>query len=244
VAHAEPIAPDLWRLVGQPGHCNVYLLRDGDGVIAFDAGGRTMARAIRQATDALGGLRGIVLGHGHTDHRGSAPALGVPVRCHPDAVAEAEGRGGWEYWDAGLAFLPFPIRVLHRLLHRFAWDGGPATISTTVQEGDEIASGFVVIDIPGHAPGQIALWRESDRIALTSDAFYVIDMWGRPALPQMPVAGYSQDPELARRSVHRLADLAPLACWPGHGDAVRASSEHGTVCDQLRAAGGSAHASA
>lgn len=233
---AEPIADDVWRLQGDPGHCNVFLLLDGDGVIAFDAGIKLMAKAIRAAADELGGLHGIVLGHGHTDHRGAAPRLGVPVRCHPDAVAEAEGAGGWEYWDPKLGFLPQPLRCAHRLLHRYAWDGGPVEISGTVREGDQIAAGFTVVDIPGHAPGQIALWREADRIALVSDAFYVVDMWGRPGAPAMPVEGYSQDPALARRSVERLADLEPLVCWAGHGTPVRATAEQGTVADQLRAA--------
>lgn len=233
---AEPIADDLWRVQGDPGHCNVFLLRDGDGVVAFDAGIKLMAKGIAEAADELGGLRGVVLGHGHTDHRGAAPRLGVPVRCHPDAVAEAQGRGGWEYWDPKLAFLPQPLRFAHRMLHRFAWDGGPVEIGGTVQEDDEVAAGFRVVDIPGHAPGQIALWREADRIALTTDAFYVVDMWGRPTPPAMPTEGYSQDPELARRSVERLADLAPLLCWPGHGAPVRADATRGTVADQLRAA--------
>lgn len=233
---AEPIADDLWRIQGDPGRCNVYLLRDGDGVVAFDAGIKLMAKSIAEAASELGGLRRIVLGHGHTDHRGAAPKLGAPVSCHPDAVAEAEGRGGWEYWDPRLGFLPLPLRIAHRLLHRFAWDGGPVTISSTVRDGDKIAAGFVVVEIPGHAPGQIALWRASDGIALTTDAFYVVDMWGHPAPAQMPTEGYSQDPQLARRSVERLAELAPLVCWPGHGDAVRADAERGTVADQLRAA--------
>lgn len=233
---AEPIADDVWRVQGDPGRCNVYLIKDGDGVIAFDAGIKLMAGRIRRAAEELGGLRGIVLGHGHTDHRGAAPKLGVPVSCHPDAVAEAEGRGGWEYWDPGLRFLPVPLRIAHRLLHRFAWDGGPVSISDTVRAGDEIAGGFVVVEIPGHAPGQIALWRAADGIALTTDAFYVIDLWGHPAPPQLPTAGYSQDTERARRSLEHLADLAPLVCWPGHGDALRADATHGTVADQLRAA--------
>lgn len=234
--HAEPIADDLWRIQGDPGHCNVYLLRDGDGVVAFDAGIKLMAKSIRRAADELGGLRRIVLGHGHTDHRGAAPRLGVAVSCHPDAVAEAEGRGGWEYWDPGLSFLPPHLRIAHRLLHRFAWDGGPVSISSTVHAGDEVAAGFVVVEIPGHAPGQIALWRAADGVALTTDAFYVVDMWGHATSAQMPIEGYSQDPAQARRSLEALADLAPIICWPGHGDALRADAERGTVADQLRAA--------
>ena len=54
------------------------------------------------------------------------------------------------------------------------WDGGPVEIAGTVDEGDDV-SGFRVVHLPGHAPGLIALFRESDRLALTSDCFYVID---------------------------------------------------------------------
>ena len=232
---AEQIADGLWRLQGGPGHCNVYFLRSSEGVVMFDAGAKTMRKAISAAAAELGGLQSIVLGHAHTDHRGSAPGLGAPVRCHPDAVAEAEGRGGWEYWDPKLRFLPLPLRIAHLTLHKTAWDGGPVAISSTVEEGEEIAAGFRVVLLPGHAPGQIALWRETDRIALTTDIFYVVDMWGRPSAPLPPTEGYSQDPGLAKASILRLADLAPAACWPGHGGAVTADPALGSVAEQLRA---------
>ena len=82
-----------------PGRCNVYFVRDGDGVLMFDAGARTMTKAVAAARRAqLGGLTRLVLGHGHTDHRGTAPALDVPVYCHPDEVVDAEGNGGLRYW--------------------------------------------------------------------------------------------------------------------------------------------------
>jgi glyoxylase-like metal-dependent hydrolase (beta-lactamase superfamily II) len=235
---AEPIASDLWRLQGNPGHCNVYFLRHGSGVVMFDAGIKRMVGAIRDAAAELGGLESIVLGHAHTDHRGSAPSLGVPVRCHADAVDEAQGRGGFQYWEPGLKFLPLPLRAAHLALHRRAWDGGPVQISGTVAAGDEIAAGFRVVEFPGHAPGQIALWRESDRIALTTDIFYVVDMWGRSTTPRLPVEGYSQDPDRARRSLLELADLDPAVCFPGHAAEVRDDPKLGTVAEQLRAGAG------
>ena len=231
----EPIAEDLWLLQGNPGHCNVYFLRSPGGVIMFDAGGRSMRKSVAAAAASLGGLESIVLGHAHTDHRGTAPSLGVPVRCHAGAVAEAEGEGGWEYWEPGLKFLPAPLRIAHLTLHRKAWDGGPVEIAGTVAADEEIAAGFRVVELPGHAPGQIALWRESDRVALTTDVFYVVDMWGRACAPALPTEGYSQDPAEARRSLLKLADLEPAVCFPGHGSAVRESAEAGTVAAQLRA---------
>jgi len=212
---AEMVAEGVWVVQGQPARCNVYLIEDDGGVTLFDAGARTMVRAVASAGARLGGIRRVVLGHGHTDHRGVAPALGVPVLCHAEEVQDAEGSGGFRYWPQGLTGLPTPHRQLHRLLHRYAWDGGPVKISQTLAEGEEIA-GFRVIDLPGHAPGQIGLWRESDRLALSSDCFYTLDIWGRNCAPKVPMEVYNYDTEQARASIRKLAALEPAAAWPGH----------------------------
>jgi len=212
---AELVSEGVWVVQGWPGRCSVYLIEDDGGVTLFDAGARTMIRSVASAGAKLGGIRRIVLGHAHTDHRGTAPALGVPVLCHPAEVEDAEGSGGFRYWPEGLTGLPVPMRQVHRLLHRYAFDGGPVKISDTVAEGDELA-GFRVIEIPGHAPGQIALWRESDRLALSSDCFYTLDMWGRDCAPRLPEAMYNYDTDQARASIRKLAELEPAAAWPGH----------------------------
>ncbi|MCW3032140.1 MAG: beta-lactamase domain protein [Solirubrobacterales bacterium] len=216
---AELVAEGVWVVQGQPGRCNVYLLEEDGGVTLFDAGARTMTRAISSAGAKLGGIRRIVLGHGHTDHRGSAPALGVPVLCHPEEMQDAEGSGGFRYWPEGLAGLPFGHRQLHRLLHRYAWDGGPVRIDGTVTEGEDVA-GFKVIELPGHAPGQIGLWRESDRLALVSDCFYTLDIWGRDSEAHVPFPIYNHDTEQARASIRKLAEMEPAAAWPGHAKPV------------------------
>ncbi len=213
------IAEGVWRLQGNPGRCNVYFVRDGDGVLMFDSGARTMTTAVGGAAAQLGGLTRIVLGHGHTDHRGTAPAFDVPVLCHPDEVVDAEGSGGWRYWDPELRGLPWLDRKVHPFLHRRFWDGGPVKIADTVSEGDDVA-GFRVIHIPGHAPGQIALWRESDRLALTTDCFYTLDRWGRDSAAHVPFGTYNLDTEQARASIRKIAALEPAACWPGHANAV------------------------
>lgn len=216
---AKLIATGVWVLQGQPGRCNVYLIEDEGGVTLFDAGARTMAGSIACAAAKLGGLRRIVLGHGHTDHRGSAPSLQVPVLCHADEVEDAEGSGGFRYWPANLEGLPAPQRQVHRMLHRLAWDGGPVQIEDTLGEGDPIAS-FKVVHIPGHAPGQIALWREQDRLALCSDCFYTLDMWGFDCEAHVPERVYNHDVEQARASIGKLAALDPAIAWPGHGNAL------------------------
>jgi len=196
---------------------NVYLVRDGEGVLLYDAGARTMTRSVAMAAASLGGLTRVLLGHGHADHRGVAPGLGVPVHCHPAERADAEGDGGEHYFDfsklnpAGRVLMP-------RLLR--SWDGGPVSIAGTVEEGDEVA-GFSVVHLPGHAPGLIGLWRESDRLALVSDCIYTVDpQTGRKGHARVPHRAFNLDTEQARASILKLAALEPAAAWAGHADPV------------------------
>ena len=215
---AKLVAEGVWVVQGQPGRCNVYLIENGGergGVTMFDAGARTMTKAVARAGARLGGITQIVLGHGHTDHRGTAPGLKAPVLCHPDEVQDAEGSGGWRYWPADLAGLPPVTKQIQKALHRYAWDDGPVRIEGTVEEGEEIA-GFKVIDLPGHAPGLIGLWREDDRLALVTDCFYTLDMFARDCPPSVPVQTYNYDTDQARESIRKLAGMEPAAAWPGH----------------------------
>jgi glyoxylase-like metal-dependent hydrolase (beta-lactamase superfamily II)/predicted ester cyclase len=232
---ARLVAEGVWVVQGHLGHCNVYLIEDAElgGVTLYDAGSRLMVNSVAAAGAKLGGIKRVVLGHAHTDHRGVAPALGVPVLCHPDEVQDAEGSGGFRYWPAGLAGLPTGQRQVHRALHRYAWDAGPVHIASTLSEGDEIA-GFKVIDLPGHAPGLIGLWRESDRLALVSDCFYTVDLWARSRPPHVPDRIYNYDTEQARASIRKLAEMEPAAAWPGHAKPVVSSGEvGGDVCSRL-----------
>jgi hydroxyacylglutathione hydrolase len=158
-----------------------------------------------------------VLGHAHPDHRGAAPALQVPTFCHPADRDDAEGDGGMHYFDYAKVSLPGRW-TLPRLLP--LWDGGPVEIAGTVEEGDDV-SGFRVVHIPGHAPGMIALYRESDGVALTSDCFYTLDIGtARHGPPRLPSAGFNLDTEQARASIRKLAALEPSVAWPGHAEPV------------------------
>jgi hydroxyacylglutathione hydrolase len=215
-AGPERVADGVWLVRGGLTRAmNAYLIEDGDGVVAFDTGEKGMAVPVAQAAERLGGIRRIVLSHGDTDHRGSAPALSAlaPVECHPDAIPYAQGRGGREYWRT--EELPWLVRTAHRLLHDHVWDGGPVAISGTVSEGDEVA-GFQVVELPGHAPGHIGLWRESDRVAIAGDCVYLTDMYGRQVPVQIPEPAYNHDTERARASIVKLAALDPAVVLVGH----------------------------
>ncbi len=213
----EPVADGVWVVRGgfPSKTMNVYLIRDGDGVMLFDAGIKAMTGAVAAAGASLGGITRVVLGHGHPDHRGVAPYLGVPVLCHADNREDAEGDGGMRYFDFS-KLKPYAKPVFPYLLRM--WDGGPVTIAATVSEGDELA-GFEVVALPGHAPGLIGLWRAADRLALVSDCFYTLDpQTGIHGHPRVPHEAFNHDTEQARASVRKLAAMEPAAAWAGHAD--------------------------
>ena len=202
---------------------NIYFLEDEGGVVQFDAGSKSMAKAARETARRLGGLKRVVLGHAHADHRGTAPSMGAPVHCHPDDVADAESDAPLApYMD--LSQLPFaPVRWIYPFLMR-RWDGGAVKIDGTVSEGDEVA-GFRVLHFPGHAPGLIGLWRESDRLAIVSDVVYFIDSTRLKPLPHgeasVPHPAWGWDHAKAKESVRRLAALEPATVGAGHGEPLR-----------------------
>jgi glyoxylase-like metal-dependent hydrolase (beta-lactamase superfamily II)/predicted ester cyclase len=213
----EPIAEGVWVVRGgfPRKDFNVYLVRDGDGVALFDAGIKAMTGAVAAAGATLGGITRVILGHAHPDHRGVAPYLGVPVLCHTDDRADAESDGGMHYFDFG-QLRPYARPVYPHLLR--IWDGGPVTIAGTMAEGDDVA-GFEVVHLPGHAPGLIGLWRAADRVALTTDCFYMLDVQtDLRGGPRVPLAAFSHDTEQARASVRKLAALHPAVAWPGHAE--------------------------
>jgi glyoxylase-like metal-dependent hydrolase (beta-lactamase superfamily II) len=216
----EQIADGVWVVRGgfPLRTMNVYLLADGGGVTVFDAGISAMSPAVAAAGARLGGIRRVVLGHADVDHRGAAAGLHAPILCHPADRAAAESSESLrEYWD--LSKLDLYGRVIYPRIFYF-WDGGGLQTSGTVDEGDEVA-GFSVVHLPGHAPGLIGLFRDSDRLALVSDCFYTLDpQTGLKGKPRVPHPAFNLDTEQARESMRKLAGLEPSVAWAGHADPV------------------------
>jgi hydroxyacylglutathione hydrolase len=228
----EKVADGVWLLRGDFRKAmNIYFLEDGDGVVQFDAGTKAMVKKARAAAQQLGGLKRVVLGHAHADHRGTAASMGVPVCCHADEVADAEADAAIaSYMD--LSQLPVaPVRWIYPLLLR-RWDGGAVKIDETIREGDEVA-GFRVIHFPGHAPGLIGLWRESDRLALVSDVVYFVDSARLKPLPRgeasVPHPAWAWDHGKAKESVRKLAALEPSTVCAGHETPLRGDNLRPTL---------------
>ena len=197
------IADDVFHLPLTPrAAINAYVIGD----VLVDAGIPMFGRKI---PGRLAGhtISAHTLTHAHPDHAGGSKAvcdaLGVPMWAPAgDAAAVERGR------TVG------PPGRFKSVLEKAG--GFPAVaVERRLQEGDDVA-GFRVVDVAGHAPGLIALWRESDRLALVSDLVYVTDMYGREIEPTVPEWQYNLDTGQAKRSILKLAALDPRTVGLGH----------------------------
>lgn len=202
------LAPGVWRLKEIPAPTiNVYLAED----VLIDAG-RTWDR--RRIFGELEGVEisALALTHVHPDHQGCAKAVcdarEVPLACHADDVDAMEGRRSV---GSGAALVP-------RLYDRI-WTGPPHKVDRALAEGDEVA-GFRVVHAPGHAPGEVIYFRDSDRVAICGDVVRNMSfLTGLPGIRQPPDE-MTYDPAENRRSIQKLAALEPSLILPGHGPAI------------------------
>lgn len=198
------VAPDVWLLDGYPlDAVNVYL---AEGIL-IDAGMRwDRYRLLRQ-------LRGrevkmVALTHCHPDHQGIAALVckkyGVPLACHEADAAAMEGRE--PMW---------PRNWILKLGH-WAWSGPPHPVQRVLRHGDHIGN-FRVVHTPGHTPGHVVYFRESDGVAIVGDAITNVHFIEAKADLRLPPALFSADPGAMRCSLRRLVELRPAVVCFGHG---------------------------
>jgi len=198
----KQLAEEVWQLDGFPRDAvNVYAIGDVliDAGTAFD--GRRILKQLAGRT-----ISAHALTHAHPDHCGSSHAvcerLGIPLWCGAADVAAVES-GKTVFNDS----LNLPAARSH-------------PVSRQLHEGDEVA-GFTVLDTPGHSPGHVSYWRESDRVLLCGDV-----MWGfNPFLLRGPIreppALLTPDIARNRESARRIAALEPALVCFGHGPPLR-----------------------
>ena len=208
------IADDVFLLRGWPPNgINIYIIGD----VLLDAGTRRAERRIfRQIAGRT--ITAHALTHPHPDHQGSSHAvctrLGIPLWC--GAIdADAMERGEWHKLT--------PSNRNLALQHKF-WTGPAHPVARRLREGDQVA-GFTVLDAPGHSPGQIAYWRERDRLLILGDVLNGMNLLTmKPGLHEPPKL-FTVDPAQNRQSIRKMAALEPDTICFGHGPVLFNAAE-------------------
>ncbi|HUQ97730.1 MAG TPA: MBL fold metallo-hydrolase, partial [Chitinophagaceae bacterium] len=224
------VAPGVWRL--KDIFVNVFVIqnRDATGWILVDTGLKTTGSKIKKMVAEVFGSTGskplaIVMTHGHFDHRGSLVDLAeewdVPVYCHHMEMPFLTGLAAYPPADPSvgggmMATLSFvypkgPIDA-EAYLKELPKDG-------TIPELED----WKWIHTPGHTPGHISLFRETDGVLVAGDAFVttlqesVIAVATQAKIVSGPPKYFTPDWISATRSVKELAALEPNVIATGHG---------------------------
>jgi glyoxylase-like metal-dependent hydrolase (beta-lactamase superfamily II) len=216
------LASGVYQLRGfPPNGINVYVIGD----VLVDAATRLARRRIMREIEGRN-ITAHALTHSHPDHQGASQQicqrLGIPYWVGERDVASAES-GNFEQSK----------HPLNRVIAR-AWGGPGHPVARRLQEGDDVA-GFEVLDVPGHSPGHVAYWRESDRVAIVGDVMNGMNLLTSiPGLHEPPQA-FTPDPARNRESIRRIAALRPALVCFGHGPPFRDPDKLARFADQLPA---------
>lgn len=193
-------------------YANVYLLSSPAGRLVVDAGAMPFslefAAILRQfKPDAL------LVTHAHVDHAGGAwvaSRLGVPVLAHPLEHPQLTG----EIHD-----LPYPAGKpqLGKLVSRAHLKVSPANLHA-VHPG-EVVSGWEVVHLPGHTPGQIGVLRGG--VLVAADAVVSSPHRDGSGGAHLPKAAYNADHRQALKTLKHIANQDLRAILPGHGHALK-----------------------
>ena len=229
----EPHVDELLR-------CNVWHVRGRDRDLLIDTG-----MGISSLVGAAAGLFEhdlvVVLTHTHVDHMGGwsefedrrvhtiEAAHLNPANYVPDIPSLYPSDMNQLEQDAiESTGYPLPSCFIDALPHR-GYDPStfaqvPAEATTVLHEGDTIDLGdwaFEVLHLPGHSPGSIGLWNQSEGVLFSGDAIYdgplldelpgsniedyVATMKRLRELPVDVVHG-GHDPSFGREKLQELAD--------------------------------------
>lgn len=209
-------------LVGAPNDQNA-------GWVLIDTGLPEASESIVEAAGKRFGTdrppKAIILTHGHFDHVGAITELlkhwDVPVYAHEKELPYLTGKADYPPGDpevsGGL------LAKLSPLYPNKAINLGERVQPLPQDESVPNMPGWRWVHTPGHTPGHVALFRETDRLLIAGDAFVTVKpesllkVMVQEKEVHGPPAYFTPNWMEAGDSVKRLRSLNPSLAVTGHG---------------------------
>jgi len=232
VSEGTEIRPDVYYHT--TGIVNVVMIGDprGDDWVLMDTGVPNSADSLMEIVSERfprnNRPSAIILTHGHFDHVGGIQELieewKTLVYAHPDEFVYLTGQQTYPK--------PNVIRgrkLMIRMSTLYAdkrINIGEVLMPLPPDGTLPGLPGWTWIHTPGHSPGHVSLFRESDRVLLAGDAFVTVrtDSFYKVIFQKAEINGpppfFTTDWEIAYDSVKKLAALKPDIAVTGHGPAM------------------------
>lgn len=208
---------------------NVVFMRSGDDWYVIDAGMPHSADAIKKAFEAHGGIdaapNAILLTHGHFDHVGGIVELveqwQVPVYAHELEIPFLTGQTDYPEPDPSAEG-----GMVVKLSKMFPNESIDLKDRVKPFEPNGMIPGlsdWKWVHTPGHTPGHVSFFRESDRTLIAGDAFVTVrqDSLYKVFTQKQEISGppryFTTDWQAAWESVKTLESLKPFTAITGHG---------------------------
>ena len=234
------LAPHLHRIGNDV--VAAYLVETPAGITVIDAGlpghWRELTSELRAMHRSLEDIRGVVLTHGDSDHLGFAERLrrdhAVPVYVHSADADRAKGGD-----KPKVAMGPMRLGPTAGFFAYALRKGGMRTRYLTevvmVHDGEvlPLPGAPLVIGMPGHSPGSIAVLVPSVAAVFVGDALTTRHvLTGRTGMQPAP---FTDEPARSLDSLDRLSAVDAAWVLPGHGAPWR--GKPADIAATVRAAG-------
>lgn len=223
----DPVAQGLFRL--RYLFVNMYMHGTSDNWVLIDAGLQGSANDIVEAAESQFGEgkppQAYILTHGHFDHVGAFPELfekwDVPIYAHELEMPFLTGQR--DYVEPDPTVGKGAMALMSFAYPNKANDWGDRVKPLPDDGSIPHMPDWKWIHTPGHTEGQVALYRESDRVLIAGDTFVTTQQESLYEVIQQkegvqgPPAYFTPDWTAARESVEKLAALHPEIAATGHG---------------------------